>query len=351
VPSPRAGTRVGGERLTDRVALVTGATGLVGSHIVERLVADGWRVRALVRDPPTAGWIDAAGAEPWRGDVLDPESLARAAAGCAVIHHAAAAIAARGGWEEYRRTNVDGTRHVVAAAALANARLVHVSSIAVYGGRGAARRGEAIDERAPHAPLPAHAHYARSKRESEEIVLGAHRRGELWATALRPAVVYGRRDRQFVPRVARLLRPGVAPLLHGGRTPLALVHAAAVADAAVRAGATAAAGGAAFNLSGDFVVTAERFFRLAGDGLGTGIRLVPVPVAAVRAGLAALRLAHALANPGGSRPLGGSSIEFLTEGDPYVSDRARRELGWTPPVAPEHGVPDAFRWWKEVGRW
>ena len=75
-----------------RRALVTGATGLVGSHIVERLALDGWSVRALVRASAGELLIDgAAGVERVVGDVLDADAFARAAAGCDVIFHTAAA--------------------------------------------------------------------------------------------------------------------------------------------------------------------------------------------------------------------------------------------------------------------
>lgn len=325
------------------LALVTGATGLVGSHVAERLGADGWRVRVLVRDLATAGWLAEQGAELRRGDVLDAESVARAAVGCDAVYHAAAVVSSRDGWEAYRRPNVEGTGNVIAAAERAGARLVHVSSVAVYG-RAPRGRGGALplDERAPLAPLPERAHYARSKRASEALVLDAHRAGRLWACAIRPAVVYGRRDRQFVPRVARLLSLGVVPLLGGGHTAFPVVHAANVAEAAVRAGATSAAGGQAYNVGHDFDITVDRFFHLAAAGLGRHVTLVPVPTVAARAGLA---LARAI----GVRAVPGAGVDFLTLGNPYVSDRARRELGWCPSVAPEQGVPDAFRWWSETG--
>jgi len=325
-------------------SLVTGATGLVGSHVVERLLADGGRVRALVRDEAAAGWLARLGAELWVGDVLDAGSLARAAAGCAVIHHSAAAVGARGGgWEAYRRPNVDGTRAVVQAAERAGARVVHVSSIAVYG----PRVRDACPEDAAFAPLPAGAHYARSKREAEAELFEAHAAGRVWATALRPAVVYGRRDRHFVPRVARVLRLGAVPLPGGGRTAFAVVHASSVADAAVRAATTAVAGGRAYNVGHDYDVTVADFFRLAAHGLGRRVHLVPVPLPVVRAGVATLRRASALI-PGADRELlPRATVDFLTRGNPYLSDRARRELGWTPSVRPQEGVPDAFEWWKD----
>jgi 2-alkyl-3-oxoalkanoate reductase len=75
-----------------RRALVTGATGLVGSHIVERLQEDGWHVRALVRDTAGAAWLSSLGAELVKGNVLDAAAFARAATYCDAIFHCAAAI-------------------------------------------------------------------------------------------------------------------------------------------------------------------------------------------------------------------------------------------------------------------
>ncbi|MDB4887041.1 MAG: NAD-dependent epimerase/dehydratase family protein, partial [Gemmatimonadetes bacterium] len=144
-----------------RTALVTGATGQVGHHVIQRLRRDGWEVRALVRDAARAGALSRAGVTLATGDVLEPTGLARAARGCDVVFHAAAVITPRGGWEAFRRPNIEGTRNVVAAAALAGARLVHVSSVAVYGAAERYAHGPgAVDEDTPFAPLAADAHYA-----------------------------------------------------------------------------------------------------------------------------------------------------------------------------------------------
>lgn len=328
-------------------ALVTGATGLLGSHLADRLRADGWRVRALVRHPGSAQWLADDGVELARGDTLDAASFADAARGCDVVFHAAAAITPRGGWEAFRRPNVDGTANAVAAAAGAGARLLQVSSVAVYGPDARYRvDGAQLSEEGPLAPLPEHAFYARSKRESEALALDAHRAGRLWATAIRPCVVYGRRDRQFVPRVARSLRFGLAPVLGDGRATLPLVHAANVADAAVRAAATDAAGGRAYNVANDFPLPYADFLRLAGQGLGRRVRLIPVPHAAITTGLALVKLLTAPAGAGNVMTMARSSVDFLMRGNPFTSDRARAELGWTPTVRHEDGVPDAFHWWR-----
>lgn len=328
-------------------ALVTGATGLLGSHVVERLQRDGWRVRVLVRDPGQAAWLKSAGAALAVGDTLDPSTLSPAVAGSDVVFHAAAAVTPDGGWEAFRRPNVEGTRNVVEAVASSRGRLVHVSSVAVYGARARySAAGERTSEDTPLAPLGEHSYYARSKRESEQLVLDAHSQGRLWATAVRPDVIYGNRDRQFVPRIARLLRFGVAPVIGGGKSTLAVVHAANVAAGMVRAATHEAAGGRAYNLANDFDVTVAEFFRLAGAGLGERLTFVSIPAPAARV---ATRLAARVA-PAGLRSSLRQSVDFLTRDNPFTSERARRELGWDPPVRPEEGIPNAFRWYAESRR-
>ncbi len=328
------------------LALVTGATGQVGSYIVERLRADGWRSRALVRTTAAAEWLAAEGVELARGDVLDAASFRDAAAGCDAIFHAAAAVTARGGWEYYREANVGGTRNAIDAAAANGARLLHVSSVAVYGG--AARYGDRpTDENTPLAPLPESAFYARSKRESERLVLDAHASGRIWATAVRPDVIYGRRDRQFVPRLASVLERGFFPVINGGVSTLAVVHAASVADGAVRAIGTASAGGQAYNLANDFPVTVTEFARLAGEGLSRRVRLLSFPVSLARPALAAVRGVMRATGSGAIAAQSEGTLDFLSRDNPFTSERARRELSWAPQVKPDVGVPDAFRWWKE----
>lgn len=329
-------------------ALVTGATGLVGSHIVEHLVERGIEVRAIVRSEHAASEARALGAVPVTGDVLDAGSFTRAALGCDVIFHTAAAITARGGWEVFRRLNVDGTRNAIAAAERARARLLHLSSVAVYGTESRySARPERIHEDFPFEPLPDRMFYARSKRESEQMVFDAQRAGRVWATAVRPCVIYGRRDRQFVPRVARVLERGVAPVIGGGDACFSVVHAANVAQGAVLAANADAANGRAYNLANDFDASVERFFKLAARGLGRRVRLVHVPEALARGVFRVATLGLGVLGTTRLSVLSDGSLGFLTRDNPFTSERARAELGWAPSVRPEAGVPDAFLWCRE----
>jgi 2-alkyl-3-oxoalkanoate reductase len=330
------------------VALVTGATGLVGSHIVDRLIADGWSVRALVRSPERARAVLPDAVELIPGDVLDQASFARAAAGCHVLFHTAANITSRGGWETYRVTNVEGTRNAITAAERSGTRLLQLSSVAVYGPSArydAAKRGEKTDEDTVLGPLRDTAYYPRSKRESEAMVLDAHAQGRIWATAVRPTVIYGRRDRQFVPRIALVIQRGAIPLLRGGQSTMSVVHAANVAEGAILAATSDIAGGKAYNLAHDYDVTVRRFFELAGEGLDKRPLLIPMPLSVAKG---AMRAAQWIARRVGFSIVSKSAVDFLAESNPFSSERARAELGWKPSVRPQVGVPDAFRWWKET---
>ena len=333
------------------VALVTGATGLVGSHIVEHLLANGWSVRALSRSPEQARPELPPGVEIRQGDVLDEASFQRAARDSHVVFHAAANIFA-GGWDGYRITNVEGTRIAIAAAASARARLLHVSSVAVYGQARyeMARHGRRTDENLPLPPLNERAFYARSKRESEELVLRAHTEGRVWATAVRPCVVYGPRDRQFVPRMAQLVRRFAVPLLRGGRSTMGIVHAQNVASGAVLAATSDAAGGRAYNLANDFDVSVRRFFELAGEGLGRRPIFVPLPMWVARGALSGAKLLARIVSGGRFRMVSNAALDFISEDNPFSSERAKTELGWSPTKRPEVGVPEAFRWWRENKR-
>src|SRR5207237_306458 len=186
------------------------------------------QLRGLLFDPeppaaPAQGWTAVMHLDREVGRVTSlafvPESGVSGAGrwiGLAVIRRevapgamvrAAAIVQRRASWTQYVAANVDATRLAVAAARATGARLVHISSVAVYGGTAAyPTTPECRSEDHPFQPIPDSDFYGRTKRMAEAVVREAAERGEVDAVALRPTVIYGERDRLFTPRVIRILR-------------------------------------------------------------------------------------------------------------------------------------------------
>ena len=329
--------------------VVTGGSGLVGSHVIAALEAAGERVRAIAR-PSAQAAVRRLGAEPVVGDVTDAatwRAALDAPGGVRGVVHAAALVAARVRLEDFIAVNVGGTRLAAAVARAAGARLVHVSSVAVYGRATTYAAGPGTaDESFPLAPLTPSDFYARSKRLAEAALWEETARG-LWAVALRPNVIYGERDRLFSPKVARVVRTGLVPQIGPGTNVLSIVYAGNVAAAAVAALDAAVPGGAAYNVTNDGALTQREFVDAFAAALGARVwrvRLARGPAAlAVAAATAVRRALH----PGCYGGVAAGAVHFLSGDNPYRSDRARAELGWRPVVDPRAAIQRTVRWMLE----
>jgi dihydroflavonol-4-reductase len=178
-------------------AFVTGATGFVGAHVARALLAAGKRVRCLVRPTSNAALLVGLGVEKVAGDVTDAGAVARGIAGCDEIFHCAAdyRLYARDPAEIYR-TNVDGTRVMLAAArAQGVRRFIHTSSVATLAARA---DGTPVDERAVAALDDVIGPYKRSKLLAEREVEAACARG-LPAVVVSPSTPIGDGDVRPTP--------------------------------------------------------------------------------------------------------------------------------------------------------
>jgi dihydroflavonol-4-reductase len=174
-------------------ALVTGATGFIGSHVAAALAAAGAEVRAFDRRAPPEV---AAGVEAVPGDVLDVDALVRAMRGCDAVFHLAAVYSyARGHAREMQAVNVDGTRAVLDAAARAGVRrVVHTSSCATCGPVAGRTATEADEPPRWELAVP----YKRTKLEAERLALGAASDG-LEVVVVNPTTPVGPGDRRPTP--------------------------------------------------------------------------------------------------------------------------------------------------------
>jgi dihydroflavonol-4-reductase len=178
-------------------AFVTGATGFVGSHVARVLEQLGADLRLLVRAGSDLSNISELKAEQVTGDLRDPASLEKAAAGCDVIFHVAADYRL---WvrdpEQMYGSNVEGTRAVLGAARKNRARrVVYTSSVATVGFNA---NGRPADEDSPVSLAAMIGHYKRSKFMAEEVAIAAGR-GGLDVVVVNPSTPVGERDIKPTP--------------------------------------------------------------------------------------------------------------------------------------------------------
>jgi nucleoside-diphosphate-sugar epimerase len=192
---------------------VTGGTGFVGRHIVEQLVAAGWRVVALHRPTSNTSHLVAAGVELAVGSITDPASLARAVPdNCDAVFHVAGNTSFWSGGNALQTLeNVDGTRMMVQAALAAGAkRFVHTSSVSAWGHQ----HFVPFDETAPSNALESNINYERTKYLGELEVEKGVARG-LSAVILNPGHIVGRYDAHGWATMIRLVHakklPGIPP--------------------------------------------------------------------------------------------------------------------------------------------
>jgi nucleoside-diphosphate-sugar epimerase len=333
--------------VSEKLIAVTGATGLLGSHLIERLVARGQRVRALVRPRSNTVLLRERGVELVVGDLGDPSSLPRFVEGASTVYHCAARVGDWGPWRLFQRAVLEATSNLVEACQDARVRrLVHVSSISVYG-HPRLREGEWLSEDAPlGVDLWWADYYCRAKILAEDVV--RQYPGE-W-TIVRPSWMYGPRDLNSFPRVVRTVRRGMAFIVGRGDNPLNIVHAADVAEGMLRAGEHPGAAGQAYNLSSKGAITQGEFLNALTDELKLPRirRHIPFRLAFTGAFLAEVvgRITQRRRPPILTR----YAVSLIGRSTRFRIDKAREQLGWQPVIHPLDGLKQALAWylaWQE----
>ncbi len=320
--------------------LVTGATGFVGSHLIDTLLARGHDVTALVRSPARAAPLAARGVRLVTGDLAARDALRDATADQQAVIHAAAVTGAPDE-ATFLAANRDGTANVVEAAVRAGSveRLVLVSSGAAGGpaAKGAPRTG--------HEPDRPVTMYGRSKLAAEAVLRDA---AVPW-TILRPPAVYGPRDLDgFLPVFRAARRLGLAPVFGDGTQELSLVHAADLAAACLAAASAPMAVGRTYYVNHPDVVTSAELARAVGRAVGREVRVFPLPTWVARSAMAVSGRWAALT--GKKTILQGDKVnEFLEPawtGDPaaFVAD-----TGWRPTRDLASGLAETAEWYRGAG--
>ncbi|WP_246329802.1 UDP-glucose 4-epimerase family protein [Geomonas limicola] len=314
------------------VILVTGATGFVGRALCRRLLAEGYRVRAALREGGNTQL--PAGVQPVTLPPLGPDTpWSEALSGVEAVVHLAARVhqlkdAAADPLTAYREVNLQGTERLAREAARAGVRrLVFASSVKVHGEGGA----DPYRELTSPAPLDP---YGVSKWEAEQALSRVAAETGLEVVVLRPPLVYGPGVRANFYRMFRALECGFPLPFSGIENRRSLIYLDNLVDALLVCLRHPKAAGGTFLVSDGEDLSTPQLLRRAADSLGVPVRLVPFPKTL-------LRLAGRLTGKG-------AALQRLTGSLAVDSTLIRERLGWRPPVTVADALQATARWYREA---
>jgi nucleoside-diphosphate-sugar epimerase len=324
-------------------ALVTGATGFVGSHVVDALLGRGEIVRALVRDPKKAPALEGRGVQVVVGNLLDRQALAAAVERADSIYHCAAAGADSSKKAIYE-TNLGGVRQLCEAMQHARAgRLVLVSGINVLGMRNHDRATEDLPYVRSGDPA------ADVKIEAEQAAMGFYRQGKIDLAIVRPGLIYGPGDGHNLPKLVDSIRRGKFAFIGSCDNVVPIVHVRDVAEALLLAGRARAASGNIYHITDGSRTTIGELVNLIADALDCRrpTRVLPyfIPYLACIAFELRARLGPMLIEP----PITRAALRLLGTSRFVDIRRARLQLGYAPSISCRDGIPDTLRWISEHG--
>ena len=319
-------------------AVVTGATGFLGSALVTELVQRQQPVRILARDEHKARQHFGDAVTICPGEITDAGQVQRAVDGATTIYHLAGRLyhpsipAAL-----YRQTHVEGTRDLLRACQGQTQlrRIVHVSTTGVYGATGETPAAEDASF-APTNP------YEATKLEGEQLALQAYQEQGLPVTVVRPGLVYGPGDLHLLGLFVSI-KKGLFRVIAGGKAFLHPVYIDDLVAALLLCAERPQAAGRSYNIAGECPVTVRELASAIAHALCRELPAGSMPL--WLANLASDLFTLIPGMKGERAPLTRSRVQFLMHSRLYDISRATAELGYVPKVALEEGIELTAAWY------
>lgn len=326
-------------------ALVTGATGFLGGHMVQRLKQMGWEVTATGRNEQAGQSLRAQGIHFVQADLRDRERVLRLCAGQDYVFHCGALSSPWGAYREFYGSNVEATRHIADGCKEAEVqRLIHISTPSVYFDY---RPRYLIQESDPLPTRPAN-HYAATKLLAEQLLTKRWHQQQLPVIMLRPRAIFGPQEQALLPRLLRTNQQSGVPLLNGGQAEIDLTYVDNVLDAMLLACYSSADTlGQVYNISNGQALPFEQLVNRLFALLDIPLRTRRVPYAAAYSAAAVMETVYRVLPLSGEPALTRYTVGSIAV--PHTLDirLAQEQLGYTPKISVDQGLQYFADWWKE----
>jgi nucleoside-diphosphate-sugar epimerase len=326
--------------------LVTGSTGLVGSALVERLLARGYEVRALARRTSDLSHLNTTSAEIVFGDITDYESLPPIVRGIDIVFHAAAKVTPGwGNWKEFEKITVEGTQNMLRASAEAGVkRFLQISSHMVYGD--ACQKGDvpADESTACEATKTRATYYDYAKLLAERACWEYQEQGKIQISMIRIVSAYGPRDRLLADR---MYKQSSFPVLFwpGNANPrYAITYSTDIAELAILAATSDKAIGQVYNVAGPEPVRLKEFAEAIVRARGAKRLRVTMPYSVAWVWCYLMETSAKLLRSEKMPYLTLASLRSIHREGYLDGSKARKELGWEPKVSLEEGTRQYVEW-------
>jgi len=327
--------------MNQRTAFVTGGTGFIGSHLVERLLARDYKVRCLIRNEMKKGYLEKLPVDFFVGDLFSTAVLDKGISGVDYVYHVAGVVGSRNK-EGFYRQNRDGTKNVVESTSRVNPHLTKFIFVSSGAAVGPGTSSSMVDESTPYHPITT---YGKSKMAAELEVLKF--KDSLPMTIVRPTAVYGPRDPATFDYF-NTINKGLEPLVGFKDKLVSLVHSTDLVSGIVLAGESDLSAGQTYFLGSDRAYTWREIGDATKQVMGKKAFRIRLPEPLVYA----VAVTAGFFSSFSEKP----SVLNFEKGRDMVQDywtfdstKAKRDLGYNPVIALPAGIKETVEWYRKNG--
>lgn len=319
--------------------LVTGASGFIGSHVCEKLVEKGYKVKALVRESSDKSFLDTLGVEYVYADLRDAKRLKEALEGVTTVFNCAAKVGVSDIFDkEHAEINIRGTRNLLEACIYNNVKkFIHFSTLGVLG---IFRDHYNDDETAPYVKS-GHPYYD-TKIDSERLVLNYYNDRNLPVVVLRPGFVYGTRDRKGLKDLVPHTLKGDIVCVGYGNNDIALTSVNNLVQASMLALVNDNCIGRVYNITDGTGINMMQYitelYKIL--GIDTKVKKISIPTAKIIS-----KSLNLIYGDPEKNPFNESVVAMVSNSSNFDISRAKKELGYKPVDNFEAELKESVEWY------